>query len=424
MFWHRPKSSKSISHIGQAGKDLGRPALLPRSRLNCFLLDLGALKLLCRNSEVEVLYSNESGSRRSTVNHFAEELRSLISESSSHKTEKLSFELLVLESALSTTVTKLYRQLELVEPLIDGLVEDTLSFPDEIKVGRLAALKKSIFVYNQGIQAIIKAIKELLSNDRDMADMYLSEKRGEDDHEEVEYLLEAYVTDLVEMEMKATGMIAYIEDTMQILELHLNSRRNRIIQLSLLMETLAVATASGGFIGSIFGMNLLHGWENHPTAFFWVAGGAGTVMVSLMVGLLLRFRHVVLASPKYAESQHSALKNFFAYIEDIEARVKLSDSISRNEFESIVNGVIGNRVDPKEIDIFFKVIFHFLALRGGVLQATGFVVIEKDLPQSKNFFLMWLKEELGTHWERIASGMYWDCIGDALGQLGDALGTH
>ncbi len=143
----------------------------------------------------------------------------------------LSFELMVLEAALSTTVNKMYRQLELVEPLVDGLVADTLAYPTEIKVGRLGALKKSIFMQNQSVHSIIDAIKELLNNDRDMADMYLDHRGDDGDHEEVEFLLEAYVADLVETEMKGTGIIAHIEDTMQMLKLHLNSRRNRIIKV-------------------------------------------------------------------------------------------------------------------------------------------------------------------------------------------------
>ena len=39
----------------------------------------------------------------------------------------------------------------------------------------------------------------------------------------------------------------------EIIGLHLNSRRNSIIKLSLIMETLAVATGSCAVVGSIFG---------------------------------------------------------------------------------------------------------------------------------------------------------------------------
>ena len=77
--------------------------------------------------------------------------------------------------------------------------------------------------------------------------------------------------------------------------LHLNSQRNRIIKLSLIMEMLAVTAGSGAVIGSIFGMNLLSGIENHPSAFYWVTGGTTLIMSSILIGLFLRFRHLVVA---------------------------------------------------------------------------------------------------------------------------------
>ena len=357
LFW--PKSFKTSYGVLEHSRDVGKMAILPRPKVQCYILDLGNLKLLCRSHQVEILYSDESGSsRRNTVNNFVEDLRSSLSGGGTTNCDTLTFELQVLETALATVLAKLYRQLELVEPLLEGLVNDTVSQPTTHKIGRLAALKKSIFSHNQGIQAIIKALKAVLGNDRDMADMYLDHNnlRDENDHEEVEFLLEAYVSDLSDIEMKSAAMIAHIEDTMQILELHLNSRRNHIMKLSLIMETLAVASGTGAFIGSIFGMNLISGLENHPLAFYYVFSATATLMLSVLTIILLRFRKLVYSAPDDL-SQHGALKHFFSYIEVIEAKVKLKDSgISRTEFEAIVNSVIGNAVDPKEIDIFFKVL--------------------------------------------------------------------
>ena len=91
--------------------------------------------------------------------------------------------------------------------------------------------------------------------------------KDSNDHEEVEFLLEAYVADLAEIEMEATGMIAQIEDSMEVISLHLNSQRNRIIKLSLIMEMLAVTAGSGAVIGSIFGMNLKSGLEESGSGF-------------------------------------------------------------------------------------------------------------------------------------------------------------
>ena len=82
-------------------------------------------------------------------------------------------------------------------------------------------------------------------------------------------------------------------------------------------------------------------------------------LFTFQVGLLLRFRHLVVARPVGAgvDHQHSALKHFFSYVDAIETKVRLSDSITRKEFEAIVRKIIGDPgVDPKEIDLFFKVL--------------------------------------------------------------------
>lgn len=182
--------------------------------------------------------------------------------------------------------------------------------------------------------------------------------KDSNDHEEVEFLLEAYVADLAEIEMEATGMIAQIEDSMEVISLHLNSQRNRIIKLSLIMEMLAVTAGSGAVIGSIFGMNLKSGLEESGSGFYVVTGITTFMMSSILVGLLLRFRHLVVARPVAGvDHQHSALKHFFSYVDAIETKVRLSDSITRKEFEAIVRKIIGDPgVDPKEIDLFFKVL--------------------------------------------------------------------
>ena len=146
-------------------------------------MDLGLLKLLCRHDSADILYSDDSNNNlRNFVNSFVEELKASLAQNSRlassavddhEQHEPIAFEIQVLETALSCVVTKFYKQLALVEPLLDGLIDDATSQPTEIKVGRLQALKKSLFEYNQGVQAIIQAIRGLLCNNRDMADMYL-----------------------------------------------------------------------------------------------------------------------------------------------------------------------------------------------------------------------------------------------------------
>ena len=68
------------------------------------------------------------------------------------------------------------------------------------------------------------------------------------------------------------------------------------------------------------------------------------------------FVYIIFFRPATVEHQHSAFKHFFSYVDTIETKVRLNDSISRKEFEAIVKGIIGEGVDPNEIDLFFEIL--------------------------------------------------------------------
>ena len=107
--------------------------------------------------------------------------------------------------------------------------------------------------------------------------------------------MEAYVADLAEIEREATGMIAQIEDSMEVISLHLNSQRNRIIKLSLIMEMLAVTAGVGAVIGGLFGMNMKNGLEDDGSAFFLVSGITVLIMCCILGGLWIRNHQLVVA---------------------------------------------------------------------------------------------------------------------------------
>ena len=45
-------------------KEIGLPAIMPRPKAKIYILDLAALKLICRQDRVDILYSADSGSNR------------------------------------------------------------------------------------------------------------------------------------------------------------------------------------------------------------------------------------------------------------------------------------------------------------------------------------------------------------------------
>ena len=104
--------------------------------------------------------------------------------------ENSNFEFLVLEVALDFLVTRFNHRLDLVQPILDRLTGN--NSPEESTVARLSALKNGIESFKSILEGLMQPIKELLHNDRNMADLFLGpNRRNEKDHEEVEFLLEA-----------------------------------------------------------------------------------------------------------------------------------------------------------------------------------------------------------------------------------------
>ena len=87
-------------------------------------------------------------------------------------------------------------------------------------------------------------------------------------------------------------MIDHIENSLEVINIHLNSQRNKIINLSLLMDMLAVTCGIGAVIGGIFGMNMKNHIEDDQFAFYWVIAITIAIMSSMLGKILNRILFV------------------------------------------------------------------------------------------------------------------------------------
>ena len=86
--------------------------------------------------------------------------------------------------------------------------------------------------------------------------------------EEVELLMEAYNSDLKEIQYELANIRNTIEDTNDFINIHLNSIRNRIIKMSLFIEVGGLIMGFGAVVSGIFGMNLKNHVEVNRKPFF------------------------------------------------------------------------------------------------------------------------------------------------------------
>lgn len=130
----------------------------------------------------------------------------------------LPYEFRALEAVLQSVTQEMEADFEAVrDPVIRilGELEDDI---DRHKLRVLLILSKRVSTFEQKAKLVREAIYELLEADDDLAAMYLTEKtrdieRDEEDHTEIEMLLESYYKLCDEIVQEAQNLVSSIRNT-------------------------------------------------------------------------------------------------------------------------------------------------------------------------------------------------------------------
>ncbi|KAK4405812.1 Magnesium transporter MRS2-I [Sesamum angolense] len=220
------------------------------------------------------------------------------------------FEFRALEVALEAICSYLAaRTIELesaVYPALDMLTSKISSR----NLDQVRKLKSQMTRLTARVQKVRDELEQLLDDDDDMADLYLSRKlaaasplsdsgaanwslvsptvgsrisrasrasmatvRGgeENDVEELEMLLEAYFMQIDGTLNKLTTLREYIDNTEDYINIQLDNHRNQLIQLELFLSSGTVCLSIYSLVAGIFGMNIPYTWnDDHGYMFKWV----------------------------------------------------------------------------------------------------------------------------------------------------------
>ncbi|KAJ3316496.1 magnesium ion transporter, partial [Boothiomyces sp. JEL0866] len=188
--------------------------------------------------------------------------------------EELPVELHVLEYILAKVCLDLEREYQDELPhankCIGSIGKVTIS---DLKL--VLQMKNRLNESKHKVEAVLLALQRVLDNDEDMIQMYISEKkvnqnRDVEDHQEVELLFENYLYKLQELLIRYQALLKRISSTEEIVNLEKNIKRNDILLFELQVTSCALLFSFGGFIASVFGMNLVNGLEANPLAFYSV----------------------------------------------------------------------------------------------------------------------------------------------------------
>eukprot|EP00088_Acartia_fossae_P025069 TRINITY_DN25935_c0_g1_i1.p1 TRINITY_DN25935_c0_g1~~TRINITY_DN25935_c0_g1_i1.p1 ORF type:complete len:451 (+),score=50.32 TRINITY_DN25935_c0_g1_i1:123-1475(+) len=354
-------------------------SILPRPHSDCIVIEILALRLLVWEDKCLMLEHPEQllqhhrdcqashAHHQRVQNQFLRKAKhSIANERNTNEfnnvlrlyqnsSEGIEFEQKILESALAVTIEKFGRHLAMLSPAVDLLLQQIAEDPSSNMLRRLLAVKKSLGDFESNVLNLSKILQSLLSNDEDMVGLYLTHRRTKtSEHEEVELLLESYLADLDDIQSSIKRIKERIEDTNHFIAAHLDTARNKMIRMSLFMEMGTLSIGSGALIAGIFGMNLTHGLEEHPTAFYATMGGISAIMFTMFT----KFRANYQSLRFDTTNAHSfkVLKNFLTYVDELEDIVhsRNGEPISEGEFKSALNQLVGHKVPAEEAEFIFQ----------------------------------------------------------------------
>lgn len=262
----------------------------------------------------------------------------------------LPFEFRALEVALEAACTFLDAQAAELEIEAYPLLDELTSKISTLNLERVRRLKSRLDALTRRVQKVRDEIEQLMDDDGDMAEMYLTEKKmrmesllyGDqslgygstgavisasapvspvssppdtrklekslsiarsrhesmkssdsmtENIEELEMLLEAYFVVIDSTLNKLTSLKEYIDDTEDFINIQLDNVRNQLIQFELLLTTATFVVAIFGVVAGVFGMNFTIPLFDNEGAFKWVLLITGICGIIIFFSFLWFFKY-------------------------------------------------------------------------------------------------------------------------------------
>lgn len=248
------------------------------------------------------------------VLHYERELCRRIQQNQS--SDDLPFEFKALELALELSSTSLDAQVSELENEIYPLLEELVSSISTANLEHVRRLKSHLLALTYKVQKVRDEVEQLMDDDGDMAEMYLTEKKeraieSERDYssvisanaisksapvsptwssngqqekwskndcsrssfndqrrvEELEMLLEAYFVVIDHTLSKVSSLKEYIDDTEDFINIKLDNVRNQLIKFELLLTGATFVVTMFAVVTGVFGMNFVDSVFDVPSNF-------------------------------------------------------------------------------------------------------------------------------------------------------------
>ena len=300
------KKSELCSHHGLQPRDLRKidsrvPNLVPTilARRSGILVNILHIRALVKSDAV-LLFDNYNTTNPSLHSAFVYNLEYNLRQN----TSSLPYEFRALESILASVLDALRSEISWLRIVVDDLLDALEADIDREKLRMLLQISRKLNGFLSRSRGVKVAVTEVLENDQDMALMYLTAAREghpkteKSSLEDIELLLESFEKQVEEVISEMDQICANVNNTQEIVELMLDSNRNRLLTLDLGTSIVTLGVSAATLFVGLFGMNLTSHLEENPHAFYVMSGIAYVMAVVVSVaGLrrLARMRRIGLA---------------------------------------------------------------------------------------------------------------------------------
>ncbi|KAJ6289119.1 hypothetical protein OIU76_025005 [Salix suchowensis] len=236
----------------------------------------------------------------------------------------LPFEFKALEACLESACRCLESETRTLEEEAYPALDELTSKISTLNLERVRQIKSRLVALSGRVQKVRDELENLLDDDNDMAEMYLTEKvadapavdqisiieevdDGESeaddesvydpkagdyseintnvDIEELEMLLEAYFAQIDGILQKLSGMSEYVDDTEDFINIMLDDKQNQLLQMGVILSATNMILNAGIAVVGFFGMNIHVALFDGKPIQFWetVIGTCGGCIALFLV---------------------------------------------------------------------------------------------------------------------------------------------
>ncbi|KAK5082535.1 magnesium ion transporter [Exophiala xenobiotica] len=214
------------------------------------------------------------------------------------KQNYLPYEFRALEAVLISVTSGLEAEFALVREPVTHILRALEEDIDREKLRHLLIHSKKLGTFEQKARLVRDAMEELLEADDDLASMYLTERkktgkrRDENEHTEIEMLLESYHKICDEVVEISGNLISNIRNTEEVVKAILDANRNQLMLFEIKVSIATLGLAGGTLVAGFYGMNLENFIEETNWGFSAVTGFSIAFSAWLCVYGLRKLRKV------------------------------------------------------------------------------------------------------------------------------------